>query len=374
MAVHAFEITSLAAAGMYAAFLAGEAILLRKARQTLTHVIHVNGTRGKTETTRLIAAALRAGGLRTLAKTTGTEPRLLLEDGSERRWRRWGAANVREQRDVLLTAWRRRTAALVVECMAVAPDAQRASTAFLRPSILVVTNSRPDHEAELGTPEEALEVFAEGIPPGGLVVTADASLHPTLSRLATLRGAECLLAERVEGLPCHPENAGIALAVALRLGLRREVALHALRDHAPDPGAFAIRHLACPGGRITVVDALAANDPISADQLFHRAEQTKGETHPSLLLLANRRDRPDRALTFARWAAAQPARWEGVLLAGEAVPKVRRILEEAWPGRVRRIARAEELAQEPAGTWIYATGNWKTLGPALAQAQRERDS
>ena len=36
--------------------------------------IHVNGTRGKSSVTRLIAAGLRAGGKRTFAKTTGTAP------------------------------------------------------------------------------------------------------------------------------------------------------------------------------------------------------------------------------------------------------------------------------------------------------------
>ena len=39
--------------------------------------IHVNGTRGKSSVTRLIAAGLRAGGLNTFAKTTGTIPRII---------------------------------------------------------------------------------------------------------------------------------------------------------------------------------------------------------------------------------------------------------------------------------------------------------
>src|ERR1700722_13098495 len=59
--------------------------------------IHVAGTRGKSTTTRLIAAGLRAGGRRVVAKTTGTEPRLILPDGHEEPIRRRGPASVREQ-------------------------------------------------------------------------------------------------------------------------------------------------------------------------------------------------------------------------------------------------------------------------------------
>jgi poly-gamma-glutamate synthase PgsB/CapB len=369
MGMRAFEIASVLAAGGCFAFLAAEAALLRRARRSLRLVVHVNGTRGKTATTRLIAAALREGGLRTRAKTTGTEPRLVLEDGTERPVRRWGAPNVREQRNVLLRAWRAGAEALVVECMAVSPDAQRASTAFLAPSVLVVTNSRPDHEAELGTPAEALAVFAEGIPEGGLVLTADASIHPELARAAQTRNATCLLAPPLEGLPgCHPENAGIALALAVLQGIPRETALRGMARHTPDPGAFAIRRLARPeGGAVTLVDALSANDPASTDQLFRQAEDRLPRPETRLLLLASRADRPDRALGFARWAAGQPRRWDGVLLAGPRMPGVARLLDSAWPGGVRRLRRVEDLALEADGCLVFAAGNWKGLGPALAR-------
>ncbi len=46
--------------------------------------IHVNGTRGKSSVTRLIAGGLRAGGIVTCAKTTGTLARLILPGGQQR--------------------------------------------------------------------------------------------------------------------------------------------------------------------------------------------------------------------------------------------------------------------------------------------------
>ena len=45
--------------------------------------VHVNGTRGKSSVARLIAAGLRAGGVRTVAMTTGSAARYILPDGSE---------------------------------------------------------------------------------------------------------------------------------------------------------------------------------------------------------------------------------------------------------------------------------------------------
>src|SRR5258705_9919617 len=59
--------------------------------------IHVAGTRGKSTTTRLIAAGLRPGGLRWVAKTTRTEPRRIRPDGSEAAWPRRGPPSGREQ-------------------------------------------------------------------------------------------------------------------------------------------------------------------------------------------------------------------------------------------------------------------------------------
>ena len=41
------------------------------------HRIHVNGIRGKSSVTRLIAAALREGKVKTLGKTTGTAARTI---------------------------------------------------------------------------------------------------------------------------------------------------------------------------------------------------------------------------------------------------------------------------------------------------------
>src|SRR5882757_5571579 len=94
----------------------------RRALHSIPMRIHVAGTRGKSTTTRLIAAALRAGGRRVLAKTTGAEPRLILPDGSETTWARRGPAAVREQTRLFAKASRLGVDTVVVECMAIRPE------------------------------------------------------------------------------------------------------------------------------------------------------------------------------------------------------------------------------------------------------------
>ena len=369
MSLEPLGTAAVGAATLYALFLLGEKALLRHRRGALTHVVHVNGTRGKTETTRLVAAAFRESGLPTLAKTTGTEPRLILPDGTEEVLRRLGAPNVREQRDLLLRARGLGVRALVAECMAVAPGPQAASTAFLEPDILVITNVRPDHLAELGTPEQTLQVFLEGIPQGGTVITADPAIFVALQAAAALRGARAVLALPVEGTSARVgDNAGMALAVATAAGIPAETALRGMRACPPDPGAFALRRI----GDALLVDALAANDPVSTALLFARAP----EGRPRILLLANRGDRSDRTHSLLDWVLAQPQAWDGLLTTGPLPWGTRRRLNAAFPGldvlgrpRVRRLRRPSDLALEPAGTVLLACGNWRGLGPALASLE-----
>ena len=66
--------------------------------------VHVNGTRGKTSVTRLIAAGIREAGIRCVAKTTGTVPRFILPNGREVPVYRPGGANVIEQKQAVSMA------------------------------------------------------------------------------------------------------------------------------------------------------------------------------------------------------------------------------------------------------------------------------
>jgi len=113
--------------------------------------IHVNGSRGKSSVTRLISAGLRAGGLKVLAKTTGTAPRVIGFDGIDRSVHRLRSASISEQIKVLDSFSKQKPDAVVLECMAVQPEYQWiCEQQMVRATLGVITNVRSDHLSEMG--------------------------------------------------------------------------------------------------------------------------------------------------------------------------------------------------------------------------------
>ncbi|MEI6357494.1 MAG: poly-gamma-glutamate synthase PgsB, partial [Verrucomicrobiota bacterium] len=102
---------------LLAAYLLVERFLHERRLRRIPVRVHVNGTRGKTSVTRMIAACLRRAGVRTLAKTTGGRAVLVLPDGREEEIRRLAPPNVLEQMKVVRRAASLGARALVVECM-----------------------------------------------------------------------------------------------------------------------------------------------------------------------------------------------------------------------------------------------------------------
>ncbi len=109
--------------------------------------VHVNGIRGKSTVTRLVAGVLREGGFVTVAKTTGSAARVIEREGQETPIFRRGAATINEQIDVVARYVDPEVEALVIECMAVRPLYQQYSQDYMvRSDITVITNVREDHQ------------------------------------------------------------------------------------------------------------------------------------------------------------------------------------------------------------------------------------
>ena len=363
-------------------FLIGERVLLWCARKQFALVIHVNGTRGKSTVTRMIHALLRSQGMEVFGKTTGSAARFLLPDGTERPILRFGPANVREQRNVMLMAAfskklaSRRNRALVLECNAVQEELQYISMRWLKPDITIITNVREDHVDELGKAEQAARIFGAAIPDGSVLVTSEGGyidIWETAAKQKKLR--LCYVDSREAGDCAFPENTACVLGVADYLEIDRAWALKAIADYTPDAGAFGVYSWKANSRLVFFADARAANDIESTKQLFAAALQAiKPDTDVRrILLLINREDRPDRSWRFMQYLINQHRElgFSQYLCLGHAPLAFRNAMKREGINHrllhyIKDLDRAlEEFHDQP--TYIFAMGNYGGKGAQITQ-------
>lgn len=275
--------------------------------------VHVNGTRGKSSVTRLIASGLREGGIRTCAKTTGTLARMIFPDGSEYPVFRPAGPNVIEQVRIVATAVANEAQALVIECMAVQPFLQWVCEGKLvRGTHGVITNARADHLDVMGpTEDNVARALAATVPIGGTLFTAERrhlDIFATAARdrssklegvtedeVAAISEADLAGFAYVE----HAENVALALKVCAALGVSRDVALRGMWKGKPDPGVMTIHHLNFFNREIYFVNGFAANDPESTERIWNIALDRFPHVSKRIAIFNCRVDRPDRSVQLA---------------------------------------------------------------------------
>jgi len=271
--------------------------------------VHVNGTRGKSSVTRLIAAGLRAGGLRVAAKTTGSAARYIDPEGAEEPVVRPGPPNIREQLSVFARARRDRAQALVIECMALRPDLQRVSEHMIvKSTVGVITNVRPDHLDVMGpTVDDVADALAGTVPAGATLYTSEHRRSRRLAEAAQERGcgfqevdSAGLDPSAVEGFKYveHLDNVALALAVCEHFGVSRGRALEGMRAAEPDPGALTIHRVREGEKEIEFVNAFAANDRESTHAVWKALAPRTDPSRDVIVVASMRADRPDRAFQF----------------------------------------------------------------------------
>lgn len=263
--------------------------------------VHVNGTRGKSSVTRLIAGGLRAGGTRTFAKTTGTTARMIYPDGSEVDVYRVGKPNIIEQIRVVRRAVDAGAEALVVECMAVSPELQPVTELRLVQSTVgVITNVRADHLDVLGpTVDDAARALARALPLGGRAFTMERERAHLLEEEARRRRTTLHVVDPagagdadLRGFSYieHAENVALALAVCAHLGVDRATALRGMQAARPDPGVLHRYVLRVGEKEVQFINAFAANDPDSTRLIWQRLGLDRATPGVERIVLANCRD------------------------------------------------------------------------------------
>ena len=256
---------------------------------------------------------------------------------------------------------------LVVECMAIHPEGQRASEDMLRADLAVVTNVRPDHTDVMGeTREEICDALLSMRPHKGDLFTCEADMAPRMERAMAGRGRVVVIEPRPEGypgIPDFPENVALALAVCRAAGVSEADALAGMAHVRKDPYAFErIDH-----GNGVFLNAFSANDLVSTLKLYE-AQKAEGRL---ILILNNRRDRPARAEDMSRLAARLPA--EEIWVMGEQPRLLQRLLRRTCPRvPVRIFADPGEVPLTfSEKTVLLCAGNIKGAGEALTQRIRD---
>jgi len=315
--------------------------------------IHVNGTRGKSSVTRLIAAGLRAGGKKTIAKITGTLPRVVLADGREAAIIRLMGANIIEQKYIFRYAANESPDAIVIECMAVNPVFQWITERmFVRSTISVITNCRPDHLDLMGSTEQSVTMcLSNTIPEHGVCYTAENNHFGLLKTVADKRHckihkirptdvtqAELDAFKYIE----HAENVQLALAVCAEAGVRREIALKGMQHANPDPGALKKYKIKDGKKIINFYSVFAANDPKSTAKIMDMVLGKLSQIE-KIIILNSRSDRYFRSQQLLD--ELKPMDFDYVFLTGEIPEKVESYAHQIGIPKNKVITMGEPLTE-----------------------------
>ena len=341
--------------------------------------IHVNGTRGKSSVTRLIAAGLRAGGHQVFAKTTGTEAKVIFPNGREENIQRNGPANIRENIRIINQAISCAANAIVIECMALEPELQKfCEQRLIKSTMGVITNIREDHEDVMGKGlTNVATALSNTIPQQGFLVTtqeAKTLLQSICDKQdMIIAGHEQVNPSYFQGFSYEviPDNIAIALRVCELAGVAPDVAIKGMQQAIPDTGNLQITEVVLCEKKVTMINALAANDPESTLWLWHHCVKSPGRV---AIFLNCRSDRQYRTAQLCE--ALRHVHKGSFFLAGD---------EEFARSLLKKIDSEEReiysLSSQPnfneivhiISTWseeeiiIFAAGNMKGLSPKFLQ-------
>ncbi len=276
--------------------------------------IHVNGTRGKSSVTRLIGAGLRAGGISTITKVTGTFPRLILENGKEVNIYRKEQPNIIEQLSIVKFVASRKVKALVIECMALQPLYQWITeNKMIHATAGVITNVRPDHLDVMGPSLlDVADALCKTIPKNQHLFTAENSIPDVLkikadkqNTVMNLSDCQSISVEEMNRFTYieHAENVALAVAVCDHYGVKKETALKGMYAANPDEGVLKRYIVEYYKKQITFYNAFAANDPESTFTIWEMLKEKFDLEGSCAILLNTRQDRLDRARQLAEMIA-----------------------------------------------------------------------
>ncbi len=248
-----------------------------------------------------------------VARTTGSKPSVIFPDGEEEIKRR-GSPSILEGKKILKKGVDLQAKALVLELMSIHPErGYYESVRMFRPQILVITNVRLDHLAQMGASKEDIaRSVASAIPEEATVLVPQKEFFPVFQEVAEKMSSTIIQipgdssAEYIQSKSDLSsfeleENIRLALAVTEFLGMDEKVALRGMAKARPDFGSLRVwtADFGSPPKCWYLVSSFAANDPESTQLVLSRLLEKMPFNGKEMIGLLNlRRDRGDRTLQW----------------------------------------------------------------------------
>jgi poly-gamma-glutamate synthase PgsB/CapB len=295
-------------------YLIYERVALQRRRDSIPLRIAVTGTRGKSSVTRLIASMLREDGRIVVAKTTGSQARLILPNAEETEITRRGIPSIIEQKKLIRKAARLKADCLVAEIMSIhAENHFVESQQILQPHVVVITNLRPDHAEAMGeSKEEIAAVYCQDISEKAKVFVLEKDNHPLFASMVAEMSGELLPVHEGMSSPLvhhapklnkmeFTGNLDLVCALAEHLRIDQKVVLNGVLKTKQDIGELRIWKYRSRKTNKTcyLANGFAANDPESTLEVIERVKELLPAAPEKFIgLLSLRADRPDRS---AQW-------------------------------------------------------------------------
>ena len=347
--------------------------------------IHVNGTRGKSSVTRLVAAGLREAGIRTFAKTTGTAPRVIDAAGKDRIIHRLRLPSIGEQTRLLRYFANEKPDAVVMECMAVQPQYQWiAEHQMVQSHIGVITNVRPDHLDEMGPTElDVAYSLCNSVPVNGVLITGEDQKPEVLKEVSAINGSKfihsnekAITLEELNEFTYmeHPANIAVALDVCKEAGVDRKIALSGMHKVQPDLGALIAWNLYNNKQRLQFINGMAANDPVSTLQIWKFIIDRYPAEGGTCVFFNSRDDRPIRTRQMIELTLKEIKPDHFIVRGHKVDATIQRLIHYSPNTNVQILGLGEpyedlvkQIMELPHDTLIYAIGNQVGAGQHILE-------
>lgn len=329
--------------------------------------ILVNGTRGKTTVTRLLAYSLMENGIKTVARTSGSSLEIIHADGSVEKIERKRKARILEMLPFFEIATKEGAEAVIIECMALQEENQRTiRDTLVRPNIVIITNTFIDHVPEMGkTFEETAWCLSRSVPKDSTLYVTDDYYNGFGFNVKIIDYTSTIPPSG--SIPIHPSSWALSKAVLSDLNIEESYLIAAKDKIPPDIGL--LKEIENRNGSI-LIPSFSVND--RECMLSSIIENQNNHPDKEIIIVFNNRKDREHRIILLKEVMERIEKKPKVYTIGDYPKKVASYLArhkiEASPSSPEKLSEEIKTAEN---TVFIGLGNIKGDGERLISLLRE---